>query len=191
MGLTRLLSIVLCLAGAGFAQRGNQSSTLNTLPGFDPGAIDRTVSPCTNFYQYACGTWLKNNPIPSDQASWGRFDELQEHNRDVLHNIAEKDSQPSPTRTPIEQKVGDYWAACMDETRINSLGAAPLKTELTRIAGIKDRAGLAQELGRLHSMGVNALFNVSSGQDFKDSSEVIAQADQGGLGLPERDYYFK
>jgi putative endopeptidase len=188
MGLIRLFPIVLCLAGAGFAQRG---STLNSLPGFDPGAIDRAASPCTNFYQYSCGTWLKNNPIPSDQASWGRFDELQEHNREILHQIAEKDAQPSPNRTPIEQKVGDYWAACMDESRINSLGAAPLKGELERIAAIKDKASLAKELGRLHSIGVNALFNLSSGQDFKDSTEVIAQADQAGLGLPERDYYFK
>jgi putative endopeptidase len=188
MGLTRLLSLALCLAGATFAQRG---STLNSLPGFDPDAIDRAVSPCTNFYQYSCGTWLKNNPIPSDQASWGRFDELQEHNRDILHQIAEKDSQPSPTRTPLEQKVGDFWAACMDESRINSLGAAPLKAELAKIAAIQDKAGLANELGRLHAMGVNALFNLSSGQDFKDSTEVTAQADQGGLGLPERDYYFK
>ena len=183
--------MILCLAAALSGQRGSQNTTLNPLPSFDPGAIDHAVSPCTNFYQYACGTWLKNNPIPADQASWGRFDELQEHNRDILHEIAEKDSQPSPTRTPIEQKVGDYWAACMDESRINALGTAPLKPELSRIAAILDRAGLAEELARLHAMGVNALFNLSSGQDFKDSTEVIAQADQAGLGLPERDYYFK
>jgi len=134
---------------------------------------------------------MKNNPIPADQAAWGRFNELQEHNRDVLHEIAEKDAKPSSTRTPLEQKVGDYWNACMDETRINELSTAPLKPELERIAAIKGKKDLAEELARLHSIGVNAFFNLSSGQDFKDSTEVIAQADQAGLGLPERDYYFK
>ena len=191
MGSPKLFAMFLCLAAAALAQRGTQSSTLNTLPGFDPGAIDHSASPCVNFYQYACGTWLRNNPIPSDQASWGRFDELQEHNREILHQIAEKDSQPSPSRTPIEQKVGDYWAACMDETHINSIGIEPLKPELARIEAIHGKTDLAIETARLHEIGVNVLFNMSSGQDFKDSTQVIAQADQAGLGLPERDYYFK
>jgi len=192
MELTKLSLLVVCLAGAGLAQRSaSPSNSLNTLPAFDPGAIDHTINPCVNFYQFACGTWMKNNPIPADQAAWGRFDELQEHNREILHQIAEKDAQPSPTRTPVEQKVGDFWAACMDEAKINSLGTEPLKPELARIAALKNKTDVAVEIARLHTDQVNVLFNLSSGQDFKDSTEVIAQADQGGLGLPERDYYFK
>ena len=191
MGFTRLSFFVVCLASAALAQRGTQSSNLNTLPGYDPGAIDHSASPCGNFYQFACGTWLKNNPIPPDQAAWGRFDELQEHNREILHQIAEKDAQPSPTRTSIEQKVGDFWAACMDETKIQSLGTEPLKQELARIAALRSRTDVAVEIGKLHEVQVNVLFNFASGQDFKDSTDVIGQADQAGLGLPERDYYFK
>ncbi|HEY3835003.1 MAG TPA: M13 family metallopeptidase [Bryobacteraceae bacterium] len=192
MRSSSLISLFLCLTGTVLAQsRGSQAANLDTLPGFDPGAIDHSISPCTNFYQYACGLWLKNNPIPADQAVWGRFDELQEHNREILHQIAEKDSQPSASRTPIEQKVGDYWAACMNETRINEIGTEPLKSELARIAAMHTKQDVSVELARLHTIGVNALFNLSSGQDFKDSTEVIAQADQAGLGMPERDYYFK
>jgi len=191
MGSIKRISLLLCLSATAVAQRGTTPATVNALPGFDPGAIDHSASPCTNFYQFACGAWLKNNPIPSDQASWGRFDELQEHNREILHQIAEKDSQPSASRTAIEQKVGDYWAACMDESRINTLGTEPLKEELARIAAVRNRGELALEVGRLHGIGVNVLFNLASGQDFKDSTQVIAQADQAGLGLPERDYYFK
>src|ERR1051325_2478436 len=191
MGAPKIFAMFLWLAAAALAQPGTPTSTLNTLSRFHPGAIDHSASPCVNFYQYACGTWLRNNPIPSDQASWGRFDELQEHNREILHQIAEKDSQPSPSRTPIEQKVGDYWAACMDETHINSIGIEPLKPELARIEAIHGKTDLAIETARLHEIGVNVLFNMSSGQDFKDSTQVIAQADQAGLGLPERDYYFK
>jgi endothelin-converting enzyme/putative endopeptidase len=179
--------LLFCTGYVLFAQR----ATVNSMPSFDPRAIDRSVSPCANFYQYACGTWNRNNPIPADQASWGRFNELQENNREVLHQIAEKDAKPSPSRTPVEQKVGDYWAACMDEARIGELGTAPLKPELDRIAAMHGKRDLALELARLHAIGINAFFNLSSGQDFKDSTEVIAQVDQAGLGLPERDYYFK
>ncbi len=159
-------------------------------PGFDPAAMDRTVEPCTDFYRFACGTWLRSNPVPSDRATWGRFDELAERNREILRTILEEASAASE-RDPIAQKIGDYYASCMDEGAIETKGTAALKPELDRIRAIKDKAGIAAVLASLHTLGVNVLFNFTSGQDFKDASKVIAQADQGGLGLPDRDYYFK
>src|ERR1700761_1171991 len=95
--------------------------------GLDLGAMDTQVSPCTNFYQYACGNWRAKNPIPSDQPSWGRFDELDQRNLATLRDILEKVSQPSADRAPIEQKIGDFYAACMDEAGIEAKGIEPLK----------------------------------------------------------------
>jgi endothelin-converting enzyme/putative endopeptidase len=158
---------------------------------FDVKAMDKTADPCKDFYQYACGTWLKNNPIPSDQARWGRFDELAERNRETLHQILEEASKPSPGRDADTQKIGDYYAACMDEKALDAKGLAPLQPELDRIKNLSNKAQLAEEIAHLHRIGIASLFDFSSGQDFKDSSLVVAQLDQGGLGLPDRDYYFK
>jgi len=157
---------------------------------FDVKAMDKTANPCQDFYQYACGTWLKANPIPPDQARWGRFDELAERNRDTLHEILEEASKPSPDRDADTQKIGDYYAACMDEKAIDAKGLAPLRPELDRIAGLKDKAQLPAEIAHLHGIGIPSLFDFSSGQDFKDSTQVVAELDQAGLGLPDRDYYF-
>jgi endothelin-converting enzyme/putative endopeptidase len=159
-------------------------------PGFDLNAIDRKMNPCDNFYQYACGTWLKNNPIPSDQSSWGRFSELNERNREVLHQILEK-AAGSPNGDANTQKIGDYYAACMDQKTIESKGLLPLQPELDRIRAMKSVSDLSEEVAHLHRIGANVLFSFGSGQDAKDSNAVIGQADQGGLGLPEKDYYFR
>ena len=153
--------------------------------------MDPAVSPCVDFYQYACGGWMKNNPIPADQSRWGTFEELQERNRETLHGILEDAAKPAANRDAVTQKIGDYYAACMDETAINAKGLTPLQPELDRIRNLKDKSQLAEEIAHLHRNGVAALFEFSSGQDFKDSNAVIAQADQGGLGLPDRDYYLK
>jgi len=161
------------------------------VPGFDPTALDRSVAACTDFYQFACGGWLARSPIPADRSRWGRFDELAERNQTTLKGILEKLSAPDPKRSPDDQKIGDYYASCMDETAIEGKGTAPLKPELDRIAGLKSKADITSELAHLHATNVNAGFRFGSQPDFKDANTVIAAVGQGGLGLPDRDYYVK
>lgn len=158
--------------------------------GVDVGALDRSVNPCEDFYQFACGNWLAKNPIPADRAAWGRLSEIQERNLKLLREILEK-ARAAARRSPIEQKIGDYYASCMDEAGIEAKGAAPLQPVLKRIGQIRTLADLAREITRLHRMQVYVPFTIESGQDFNDASRVILHVDQGGLGLPERDYYLK
>jgi putative endopeptidase len=181
-----ILPASLCL-GTLFGQSASQSPNLH----FDLKALDRTANPCVDFYQYACGSWMKNNPIPADQSRWDRFDALQERNREILREILEGAARPDPNRDAVTQKIGDYYAACMDTKSIDAKGLAPVQPELDRIRALSDKDRLAAEIARLHRSGMSALFEFGSGQDFKNSSEVIAQADQGGLALPDRDYYLK
>ena len=167
------------------------SSKPRSVPGFDPGALDRSVKPCDDFYQFACGTWIKNNPVPADRSRYGRFDELTERNQATLRGILEGVSTPDPKRNPIDQKIGDYYATCMDEAAIEKKGAAALKPHLDRIAAIRTKADLAAELARLHQAGVGGAFQSGSQPDFKTAKMQIAAVDQGGLSLPDRDYYLK
>jgi putative endopeptidase len=190
-----LPSLILVFAlGAAQAQSASSapaSEQPKPMVSFDVNAMDKSVDPCTNFYQYACGNWIKNNPIPADQAQWGRFNELHEHNQVVLRNILEKYSANSPQRTSNEQKIGDYYYSCMDEAGINAKGIATLKPLLDRIDALNDKAQLPVLVGYLQKNGVHALFDFGSEPDAKDSKMEIAGTDQGGLGLPDRDYYLK
>jgi endothelin-converting enzyme/putative endopeptidase len=186
MALIRISVAGVLLAASVLAQNAG----LKTTPGFDLTAIDRAANPCDDFYQYACGTWLKNNPIPPDQASWGRFSELHERNQMILREILEAASTAS-NRGPDTQKIGDFYGSCMDEVTIGAKGTRPIQPELDHISAMANLRDFSAEIARLHRVGVDVLFSFSSGQDFKDSNAEIGQADQGGLGLPERDYYFR
>lgn len=160
--------------------------------GFDLTSLDKNTAACTDFYQYANGGWLTANPIPAAYSSWGVGNILNEKNRDVLHDILEAAAKnTNAPKGSSEQKVGDYYASCMDEAKIEAQGAKPLKTNFDRIAAIKDQQSLQDVIAHFHSMGLHPLFNSDSTQDFKNSGEVTFEVYQGGLGLPDRDYYTK
>ena len=156
---------------------------------FDPSLVDKTVDPCDNFYRYSCNGWFKHNPLPADQASYGRFTELFEVNRLHLKQILEAAAVPSASRTANEQKIGDEYSSCMDVASVNKQGMQALQPELERIAALKTSNELLALLAHLHTIGVNAFFGMGSNPDFADASQVISYYDAGGLGLPERDYY--
>ncbi len=158
---------------------------------FELTALDRSVDPCVNFYKFACGTWMANNPIPGDKSRWGRFDELAERTRGTLHEILEAAAKPDVGRDPIRQKVGDYYASCMDEKTIEAAGAKPLLAEFKKVDAIKSRTELIDHVAYLYTQGAGALFGFGAGPDLHDASIQIAHIVDGGLTLPDRDYYLK
>ena len=164
-------------------------------PPLDPANLDRSVKPGDDFYHFANGTWLKDNPIPPDQTRWGSFQTLNERNLAAVHTILEdcaavvaKGSNTIPTDSNV-QKVGDFYASGMDEAAVEENGAKPLQPYFQEIAALKDRTTIPTLLAGLHSVGVRAMFRFEVGADEKDSETDIAQLGQGGLGLPDRDYY--
>ena len=162
-------------------------------PSLDVPSMDKSADPCVDFYQYTCGGWMKNNPIPADQAAWSVYGKVTVDNQRFLWGILDDLSKKTSGRTPTQQKIGDYFGACMDEAAVEKLGAAPLKPALAAIAAMKTKKDLATLLAHEHmtTMTGGLLFNFGSDQDFADSSQIIAFAVAGGLGLPDRDYYTK
>jgi putative endopeptidase len=158
----------------------------------DPANIDSTCAPCQNFFQYANGGWIKRNTIPADQPRWGSFNELQEANYAALKDVLTEAAENASTTTDQNlRKLGTFYGTCMDSAAVEAAGIRPLQPELTRIAAIRDRRGLEAVLARFHGMGLPAGFVFRSAPDAKKSSRTIAEIYQGGLGLPDRDYYLK
>jgi putative endopeptidase len=178
----RIATAALCLAAAVAS------------PGSAAGGgwkFDTSVSPCDDFYQYVCGVWMKENPIPADQPAWSRLGEITLRNRQALREILEAASADDPRRSPAERLVGDFYASCMDEKGIESRGTAPLRPDLERIAALRAKSELPALLGHLHHDASGGFFIFASEQDARDSTAVIASLAPGGTGLPDRDSYLK
>ena len=170
---------------------------------FTPERADKSLDPCNDFFQYACSKWVKANPIPADQASWGTFAKLAIWNVAAIHNTLEEAAKPSSSRTVADQKAGDHYASCMDEAAINKAGIGSLKPTLDRIAGMKDKAQLPEQIAGLHQMIRPAnlnfidaqyqgiLFGIYSGPDFDDARMNVGVLDQSGLNMPSREFYLK
>jgi len=185
---------------AATAEQDRPISTLPYSPSLDPTSMDRSVDPCTDLYTYSCGGWMKKNPIPADQASWDVYGKLYEDNQRFLWGILQDLSQRPASRTADQQKIGDYFAACMDTPAVEKLGLTALQPRLERIAALKSKNEIPAYLGSEHLLGhmyeygrgsSGTLFRFTSDQDLGNSEQVIAYALAGGLGLPDRDYYTK
>ncbi len=196
-----VLSAACAVSGAALAQDApeacvvdpaQKAGTSTKAPGaFDVSSMDTSVDPCVNFYEYACGNWRKTHPIPADQTRWGRFNELAERNRDVLHEILEQAKDPSRKRSLPETKVGDYYAACMDEPTVEKAGLTPIEPVLAKVAALDSKTALFRQFGENEAQALPSLFRFGASPDMHDSRQTIASVGQGGLGLPDRDDYLK
>ena len=192
--LLALLTLVCMLSTMLAGQSQTQPSTEKNyalLPGLDKDLIDTGANPCENFFQYACGNFSKLYPIPADRSSFDTFAIVADYAENQLHGMLEKAAAGGTERTANEQKIGDYYASCMDTAAIEREGLKPLQPELDRIAALKSASELPELLAHFQLINVNAFLGFGEQQDFKDARKQIAAVDQGGLGLPERDYYFR
>jgi len=185
----KLAAIVFTIAFLFSFAAAQQSTPSNYTPALDVTAMDRTADPCADFFQYSCGGWIKNNPIPPDQSSWSLYGKMEDENRARLREILEEAAVPNPNRPAVTQKIGDYYASCIDEKAVDAKGIDPLKPELESIGALKSKKDIADLAAAL--IDANVLFGFGSMQDYRDANQVIAGIDQGGLGLPDRDYYLK
>ena len=163
-------------------------------PSLNLQSLDKSIDPCQNFYKYACGRWQKENPIPADQTSWSVYAKLYQDNLNFLRGILEQASSKEHERDAVTQKIGDFYAACIDEASIDARGSEALRPQLEAIAHLKAVSELAPLIARLqlYTGGYRSiLFQAGSGQDPDHSEQQIVALDQGGLGLPDRDYYTK
>ena len=187
--LTAFIFVALPLASAlGVARPGLAQPRPAETSAVDLAALDRTADPCGDFYQFACGAWMASHPVPADRSIWSRFDELQERNDDMLRQLLESAAAQPTAET---RKIGDYYASCMDEPGIDAKGIKPLQSELDRIGSLANRDGLPAVLAMLHAIGTPAFFGVGSAPDIDNADMNMAIVGAGGLGLPDRDYYFR
>ena len=180
---------IACLAQS--PTPSNPSPTFQPIPGYDPAAMDTSADPCVDFYQFACGNFAKLHPIPSDMPEFDQFGNLYEFNIQALRQIVEKAAAAHAPTGSSEQKIGDYYASCLDTDAIEKRGLAPLQPELDRIAALHSKHELPALIAHLNRLQVGVFFDYGSQQDFKDATREIAYIDQSGLGLPEKDYYLR
>ncbi len=199
----RIFAMVVLIFGFAFAAMGQSSAaqsaapqsaapSLPYSPSLNIDSIDKSIDPCTDFYHYACGRWQTANPIPPDQSSWDVYSKLYEDNLNFLRGVLEQAASTTTTRNVVDQEIGDYYASCMDEAAIDKRGISAIQPQLDEIAQLKSTHDLAPLIAKFQlSFGGSMLFRAGSDQDLDNSEQVIASLDQGGLGLPDRDYYTK